>query len=1405
MAKPAPISVVQLTPSTAADSGDLAVTVPVGAQVVVAASTYFQYGPGNTWAASGSFCPALTVVQEPPDNSYMANWIGAAKVTATGEQTFRVVGTASIEEGPAMVLIFLNNIDNVDDFIRQMVCAPTTSAPQTLSASVTSTADDLVIAIEGKDVNGSFGTVPEGWTQIGSTVTHNNDSARVTTANTAGASSTTFTMPAELSYPTLSLISVKGSSGSDTAAPTLTSPSATATGQTTATGSVTASEACTGYAVISVSATAPTAAQVIAGQMHTGAAAAAADTSPLALGSNPAVFDFSGLTAATTYYMHVAAVDAATNTSAVVSTSSFTTSAAPQFARPDADISAGTWTPSTGATLHGTLSEAVANDADYIVASANGTAEIGLQTVLTPGPGAQKLTYRAIGTPDKAIKVGLYQGASTLVEEWTTDPVPGAVTEYVRTLTTGITDGSDLRVRVSLQNASSPPAPSVSYVGIGTGVNGTTPVSVNSPAGAIGDLLVLHVTSGATNNETPSTPSGWTSQGSYTSTGGTFGVDTGPRRVTVFTKVATQAAAEAVSVATTNGNTVRATVTRYARSLSSSTWDIAQTGGGDSTSGTGFSVAGGAISFAPGDRVLVTVSQLVDTATQSAQSLTASGITFGTRTSRATVAVTTGNDHRHVIDEYAVTDGTASVAPTWAYTASAAVMGGCHFLRIREVFQPSAAITQVVFEAPGSNTDTTAPTLSAASATPTGYTTATLGVDTNEAGGTLYAVVVLTSEPAPSAAQVVLGHDSYNSPAPAAASAAVTAAGTRTLNVTGLTSGETYTAYFVHVDGATPPNTSTVVPSAYWAQPAPDTTNPTLTGSITVTAITQTTFSSECPAASDNVAVAGYEVSLNGGSSWIDKGASRTHAATGMTPGAVVALRWRAYDAAGNRSSALSASVQMEHPGVLGSTIMLTTGVGDHGPGIMYPSMRAGDESKRYYFTIITPPTNGTLDIDPDGTFVYTGTADTFSFELFENSVSLGITTATLSFGGEVNLTANATASATSSAALQAAVKLLASAQAQAASAAQLLKTSTLSASAAAQANASANMALSKALSASAVAVASSSASMGASVVQVTADAAALASSSGALTKTIPVTAVSSATSSSSGTILKVVNLSASGSASASAGADFLGQTNLTAFGAASSTASASLSHQVPLSAAAAVVSVSAGDVSLSVTLSAAALASAIASANLQVQSSGLSASAAATALSSATLNVTVGLSAAAVVEMMAAASLSNTVRLSAAGTASAGSSAAINSQVRLAADAIARASATAQLAAGNHALQAAGAAQAASTGSLTVSIPLEAVATAAATGAGLATLTVNLTGSGAASTSSEALLSRVVSLSADAVAVAEATSQLTVFNPTATYKKFTVVRGYKNRVWSAAMRRTWTAKVNSLGTRQGN
>jgi len=118
--------------------------------------------------------------------------------------------------------------------------------------------------------------------------------------------------------------------------------------------------------------------------------------------------------------------------------------AAAYVARPASDISAGTWSPSTGSDLFAMIDEAVADDGDYISASAAGTSEVKFGTLSAPPTGwITKIKFRTEGSITVSLRMG-----STEIASWAKT---GAKTTYEEELSSGqqasITDWTDLRLR----------------------------------------------------------------------------------------------------------------------------------------------------------------------------------------------------------------------------------------------------------------------------------------------------------------------------------------------------------------------------------------------------------------------------------------------------------------------------------------------------------------------------------------------------------------------------------------------------------------------------------------------------------------------------------------------------------------------------------------------------------------------------------------------------------------------------------------------------------------------------------------------------------------------------------------------------------------------------------------------
>jgi chitodextrinase len=129
-----------------------------------------------------------------------------------------------------------------------------------------------------------------------------------------------------------------------------------------------------------------------------------------------------------------------------------------------------------------------------------------------------------------------------------------------------------------------------------------------------------------------------------------------------------------------------------------------------------------------------------------------------------------------------------------------------------------------------------------------------------------------------------------------------------TKSISGLTQG---TQYPVQVRGYDAAGNKADPLTASVTTVAPDTVAPVQTGSISPSAVTDVGFTISWPAATDNVAVTGYEYSIDGGTNWINAGNVLTANVTGLVNGTSYPVRVRAYDAANNKSTpALSLSIQ---------------------------------------------------------------------------------------------------------------------------------------------------------------------------------------------------------------------------------------------------------------------------------------------------------------------------------------------------------------------------------------------------------------------------------------------------------------------------------------------------------------
>lgn len=241
---------------------------------------------------------------------------------------------------------------------------------------------------------------------------------------------------------------------------------------------------------------------------------------------------------------------------------------------------------------------------------------------------------------------------------------------------------------------------SISLVGTGAVATHTDTVTPALPAGiAVGQLAVLVVVSGSSTDAVPLTPYGWNLAGSDSGGGGTFGAAAGPRRVTYFTRtVASGDVAPQTSIPVGDTGSLIAGSVLAVSGTGTLGWRWAAAFGGDTASDTAFSAASAtALTWSAGDYCVLGYGIADSTASIGSETLTATGVTFGTLTHQTNVAVADGNGARYGIATGSVSTGAAAQPPTIGATLSAASTGAAGVLRIREASGDVNASAQTVF------------------------------------------------------------------------------------------------------------------------------------------------------------------------------------------------------------------------------------------------------------------------------------------------------------------------------------------------------------------------------------------------------------------------------------------------------------------------------------------------------------------------------------------------------------------------------------------------------------------------------------------------------------------------------------------------------------------------------------
>lgn len=217
--------------------------------------------------------------------------------------------------------------------------------------------------------------------------------------------------------------------------------------------------------------------------------------------------------------------------------------------------------------------------------------------------------------------------------------------------------------------------------------------------GAAGDLAILQVLSGHSNDSVPSTPSGWSLVASFSGGGGTFGASAGPRRLTWFARILVGGDGNPTTAipSGSSGSVIAGRIINLTRTAGTG-WRWAASIGPDTTSGTGFSVTGGtALTWKSGDFAILGYGVASNADSYTAEAISATGITFGTVTERADAAIATGNGVTSALATCSVSSGTATQAPTVTATLASASTGIAGVLRIREASSDVNASPQSVF------------------------------------------------------------------------------------------------------------------------------------------------------------------------------------------------------------------------------------------------------------------------------------------------------------------------------------------------------------------------------------------------------------------------------------------------------------------------------------------------------------------------------------------------------------------------------------------------------------------------------------------------------------------------------------------------------------------------------------
>lgn len=187
--QPIHISSVALALGTSATPGAQAITVPSDAQIVVV-NHHLWINDGSALSLSSSFAGTFTILQDSALSE--SGGVSYAVVSSIGSQTITPTWSNAPSEGPIFTVSFFKNV-NTSDFVRDTDLQVLDSSGSAATITLTTTADDFVLALDSQyDSGQAIPANPSGWTSL-VTSGINGDGARLRSADSPGASTTTVT------------------------------------------------------------------------------------------------------------------------------------------------------------------------------------------------------------------------------------------------------------------------------------------------------------------------------------------------------------------------------------------------------------------------------------------------------------------------------------------------------------------------------------------------------------------------------------------------------------------------------------------------------------------------------------------------------------------------------------------------------------------------------------------------------------------------------------------------------------------------------------------------------------------------------------------------------------------------------------------------------------------------------------------------------------------------------------------------------------------------------------------------------------------------------------------------------------------------------------------------------------